>query len=899
MSEIRPVYGKRPTHHFSLSDGKTELGFILCNAKGEPDPRAVVEQSVPRVAMQMRSGDPDYSDFNLPFSPITQKDFSGGRGMLDFKRDKTRYYDAIGLETSFGNITLGGEKYVHTKAGRYTNYTPDTTLNIPPDAYEIPKIYSSPYTHYASITVGYLEFKFKLGGDNADQFSPSTAVLRFFIHADNDGQPGARLVHRVVFARIDNSRDFVTVRAFMDFPLTAGEKYWFGIYGIPSETPVIQAKSGTTDNHKTWVGSYNGSTDTWTSLYSSNKAITFTVYDYPYLDAKFFEHKGILHAATTGYGLWTTIRQLGVVGRCTSDIGYKEKAATGKPYMGFDNAYFIITGGKGFDQVPNYRKIIHVDYPTGVVTFDRPFDFSLDATTTYLILGWQGSTPDADLFAVPGGVYTFQGRPTSIVTHGDTIWIARGSQYPILKLKPDTDNLFSQSTDGSNYADFLAVIPSANGKYRLWRAIASTSQVSYTETFSYASASTFSTPAIVCGNPLKKITNMIAYGNPAMPYILKEDSIGSINNDVYAEIPIGELKLYSSTLNGMTAIQKDIYLMFSFKTGLERYYDNRLDDIGVNRDIGLPIDRQGYIVKLATAPGKIFAAVSDHQANARSSIYMHNGSGWHEIYTTEGNDVILDMVAYSYPMRNTGKLYFVLQSGEISSVPIYIWEQDKVLKTKAIDGYYYPYQYNRGGYLITGWYTGSYKEIEKYWHKVTLYGQNVDSKPYQTDTLEVYYQLDGEHKDQWTPMKLVELLPTRAVYEFPNKRVTSKRARFKIVAARLWNVQDTFSIEAITIDTIERITPKRAWQVTFTYADRQTNLQGQPERITIEDLKGILDRWADSDQTPHPLIAKNLFNGLEDETYVFIEPPQVRYIDAQIDGVVERKVIFTTNVMSI
>jgi len=82
-----------PTHHIKLRDrAGTSVGLILCNDKGEPAP-IYNKNPIERTALKTQSGGGSYSDFDYPYAPIVQDDWSGGRGNRDFERDSTRYDD--------------------------------------------------------------------------------------------------------------------------------------------------------------------------------------------------------------------------------------------------------------------------------------------------------------------------------------------------------------------------------------------------------------------------------------------------------------------------------------------------------------------------------------------------------------------------------------------------------------------------------------------------------------------------------------------------------------------------------------------------------------------------------------------------------------------------------------
>jgi hypothetical protein len=82
--------------------------------------------------------------------------------------------------------------------------------------------------------------------------------------------------------------------------------------------------------------------------------------------------------------------------------------------------------------------------------------------------------------------------------------------------------------------------------------------------------------------------------------------------------------------NGKARMVHNVYLYFNLGYGLERYYNSSLDDVGPNRDEGLPDGRQGVVSCMVAYPGRFFAGI-DADAGI-SSVLCHNGTGWHEVY---------------------------------------------------------------------------------------------------------------------------------------------------------------------------------------------------------------------------------------------------------------------------
>lgn len=95
------------THHISLSDGLRIVGIDACDSQGNKNPLSITRAPVPRTALKTSSGDQKYSDFEPPWSPISQNSWLGGRGLDDAEADITRYFDGYCADTCFGTIFIG------------------------------------------------------------------------------------------------------------------------------------------------------------------------------------------------------------------------------------------------------------------------------------------------------------------------------------------------------------------------------------------------------------------------------------------------------------------------------------------------------------------------------------------------------------------------------------------------------------------------------------------------------------------------------------------------------------------------------------------------------------------------------------------------------------------------
>lgn len=117
-----------PTHHLTLTDGTTTRGLILCDGRGVPSAHAIRRTPIQRTSLKFSQGETEYSDLEMPYTPIVQHDWSGGRGLENFDRDHSRFYDSWRAYTlKEGEILLGGQE-TYTTGHRDLNETAFTDV---------------------------------------------------------------------------------------------------------------------------------------------------------------------------------------------------------------------------------------------------------------------------------------------------------------------------------------------------------------------------------------------------------------------------------------------------------------------------------------------------------------------------------------------------------------------------------------------------------------------------------------------------------------------------------------------------------------------------------------------------------------------------------------------------
>ena len=374
---------------------------------------------------------------------------------------------------------------------------------------------------------------------------------------------------------------------------------------------------------------------------------------------------------------------------------------------------------------------------------------------------------------------------------------------------------------------------------------------------------------VYAGDKVNPVTNIIGYGEPKIPYILKSNSFGSISDGVYQELPIGEMKTINSILNGTAAMQFGVYLYFNLEGGMiERYYDQRLDDVGPNRDEGLPADRQGEITKLLPYPGRYYAAIDAGNAGY-SSVLCNNMLGeysWHEIWRSSTlGDQIYDMYVQTIPGFDEVDRLWIATTGSIIAVPIAITPVNQY-KYRYF-GYgasspAYTYDFTTAGWVETSWIDFDVKSIDKYFHSVTIFSDYTgEVKTGDEYKISVYFKVDGDV--DWThagDVKASEYVNGKfevGVKELDlrtgiGKSVSGKKIKFRIKMMPCADAHESPRLKAIVINAILRLPSKRSWNVNF-LVDPEVDLNDKP----IHDKTGLLyywlNKWANSKTYPIPL----------------------------------------------
>jgi len=363
-----------------------------------------------------------------------------------------------------------------------------------------------------------------------------------------------------------------------------------------------------------------------------------------------------------------------------------------------------------------------------------------------------------------------------------------------------------------------------------------------------------------CVKPIKiadtRISGLERYGEPETCWVMCEDQIGEIRNTYYQPVPLREIAAVGSDENGKAHLVHDVYLYFSLKDGLEKYYRQHLDDIGPNRDMGLPLDRQGSIVSLQGYPGRIYAAV-DGGEDGYSSVLCYNRGGWHEVYRSRfAGRRIRSLYIQSVPGFIHSRLW-ISEGSDVLWIPIAINPLQDA-----------NYKYTHEAAVITSRIHGGLQDVAKFFKSVKLATKNLSAVngilvhvDYRTDVATTWTRISSAYDE--SPYKENDLSSAQDA--------TGRWIELRIV---LQTENDTITPEvfAWVLKAIAREEGKYANTYTFRVKDWDRDLQGDPQDYTTSTFMYSLETMIDG---PLPIYV-NSISELDDSQYVVAQPASLK-----------------------
>lgn len=352
------------------------------------------------------------------------------------------------------------------------------------------------------------------------------------------------------------------------------------------------------------------------------------------------------------------------------------------------------------------------------------------------------------------------------------------------------------------------------------------------------------------GNTGEKVTGLDRYGDPEVPWVFRQQSAGSIENGVFNPIPLRELSTAENIHNGVGHTVHNVNLYFSFLHGIERFYRNNLDDVGPNRDEGLPEDRRGYVTDMKGYIGRFFYnydVVEGYSAILEST----SGTDHHETYRcdTPGKR-IRNLFVQVIPGDTADRLWFT-EGDDVAWLPL----PGNTLKEDTDD----TFRHTHEAVLETGWITGAEQDAVKLFHSVKLFIENA------TSNRKIEWDYKTDDNTAWTPVSTPFTSPP---VQDINLNISAKRLKLRFRMQTNDNTE-TPVIKLMFVSATTRPETRYTYTMNTTLEDQPINLRGdQDTSVSATGLLTQLDAWMEANTV---LTMSSVFSPYHNKT-VILEP---------------------------
>lgn len=814
-----------PTHHISLTDGTTTLGFVAVDQSLAPDANAISRSPVDRNPLKTTSGSSAYTDFNYPYSVIAQDNWGGGRGAVQFEKDQTRFLDSCRVNTERSGQAILGGRDVFAVGLRAQEYD-----NLPQTLVRGATSYGVIITTAASMTKQYLYLYVK-------RSDGGTGTVAIYSGSTPTGSP---IRTGTISAPVGNTYTWVSID-LTSGALAAGTYY---LQVTVSGISVAAVGGGTTLPAQPFY-----------RLVSELVSTDF---------AKFFEYK---QQAYCTFG--SKVYMNGDRGACDSNAGNlnklidASKSWTQGEWVGCVVKLIPSTGGTAEVEAQPWRVITGNDATS--LTVSPNWDAAHNTSQNYVILGSDKWTEKLSLAANITDVVATKNSNSGIVYFalGTGNYIRRYRAYNNAGTWTEED-----ADDGTNTAIKLQMVYDATNGWELWQAsltsVAKASLVSWGTALTFGTAITFSS----------RVNGLQAYADNNQAetlWVFAEDGPWYIQSSKAVRLPLREMDALRSEKNGRASTVQGVYLFFSQGNGMERYYEGNLDDIGPNLGEGLPDGQCGPIVSMVAFPGRVYAAIAYEEdeefvgkefGGYYSTVLAYNGGGWHSVYKSPLNKRILNIFYQSLP-GVPGRLWIALEDDLV-----YVMLPSETFDPLQDSDFMYAFD----GELITPWINAGFADAYKYFRSIKLYLDQTLRTWFINGTNTAYvsvsYRLDDE--TDWTSISETFTDTPFDEKVIGTRGVSGRRIQLRFTLGTS-DARRTPVLRASILESVTIAPTKHAYSLSVFLRDIKRDLHGAIDD-DAQTVIAKLDEWSNS-ATP---LQMRCVHPLFDSKDVFLMPSTLR-----------------------
>ena len=341
------------------------------------------------------------------------------------------------------------------------------------------------------------------------------------------------------------------------------------------------------------------------------------------------------------------------------------------------------------------------------------------------------------------------------------------------------------------------------------------------------------------------------------------------------------------------------YFVFPFGLGVERLYNDQVEDFGPERLSGFPARYNGFVADTMPLIGalailKDAGAFQDRNVLnvGESGVYLDRG-GWHPVLHTD--EVGLGGIALGFqPSPSEVDILFVLtKSGEVFAVKFpRSWDISRDLNFTGYSA--------QDGVLVTGWFNVNNITRNKWWEKIRVFAERLSFN----HGVDVYYQTRSMYDNSsftaagqelalvdWNYLgRATSSTSSGAIWdggavwddgtvwgsEFSisyndfSIEILSQEIRFAIV---LWTTDDTSPVmRGFNVEYLLRRPSANSYVIPVKIEDFSPLDTGEEDTLTADNAVAILDNWAANEDPLSMSCVLPTFHGKR----VLIEPPSLQ-----------------------
>ena len=844
---------KTKEHDIKLVTQTEEFGLML---KGGP--RGIHELPVvPTTSLFSRAGG-KFGDYEAAFTHIEQRTWEGGRGLLNLVDDPTRFYDSNNLwsltpgkiapapamafasgirSVGFDSGLSGDTEYI--KADRNEHGVRQSRL-----AWKFEMTTTSTPT----------SIQLYVGRQSAIFASASDYDLAIF--TDSTGDPGTK-VSDMEYRYGTSPENYSETPELHEWEfetpaeLTSGTDYWVVLEsGTPAGGSLPMQGTGLlfgidASGSGAKMDLYTGGWTSWTA----GGQLRFRLLTGP-PDRKFhyFSFEGALYAVDvqddgTAAQLYMNGDRGEATGGTSTTLVDTNDGQDGTWAADQWNGYWIkiVTGtGKG------QAREITATTAAGTITVSPAWDITpLNDDSSYVIYegpAWQEI-----------GSHGLTAPASDVTVSNDQVIFTQGTSAAIRYMDYDhAAHAHAFRVDGNTQkADFVLATQDPNYGAAVWIATIAGSTIQRGDAVDYGSDLTLGS-AIDVGGEHDPITNLIEYDGRLM--VMKQGSAFTVENDKPSKLKVNLDGLPMAT-NGIAVAVQNLFLFFSWAYSVERYFNGTLDDVGPWKDEGLPANRQGYISALAPAFGWMFTAIDAGRSNTSnlSSVLLHNGMGYHEIYRGWAGARIRNL--YFQGNQDTNPYLWVSIGGDMVYIKFPRYTIDPLKETN--------FECAPSGELISPIIDLGSASLPKYFKDITIHSENLNSGTY----VKIDYQFDDNiGSTTWYGADAVFVSP-ESVAKLEIGNIRKLRYRLQLVTADVSNIP---IVTAVVVKAFARTPVKYQWNIRAISSSVQRTYKGKKDH----DPNNLINFLKESSQSTEKVHVTSRWPQLNDMSVV-IEPPTI------------------------